>query len=358
MRIDIDVISNLAVKYTTVPLITLVYLALTITLSAVTSYIRTQSYQTLLSDNPSLAFDDIIIPSLQLVPSHIVFHPWTLWTSTYVETSPLQFIFGIIIIYFGITFLESQWNPQSLTDDNEDVTSLLNAQKPVSETFKFNTFVVIVSNFICLLITSFIYILKGSYETLNHPLQYGLFILMLPLSVVAKQLTPERNIKVFSLFKFRLKRSPFILLCFALVLSIVKFSLSPILPAIVSFMTAWYYLRYLQLSPAINSQILPAPNNTSAIVRGDPSDTFSLVEFFPDLIKGTLKPVFDGFYQVAVLLGVVRPWNDDDVDIGNLRSNLRVSGASKSKTASGNETDERRKQIALKMLEQTVTQES
>lgn len=348
-----DMVSNLAIKYTTVPLITLVYLALTITFSAITSYIRTQSYQTLSSENPSLLFDDIIIPALQLVPSHIIFHPWTLWTSTYVETSPFQFVFGIIIIYFGITFLESQWNPQSLNNENEDVTSLLNTQTPISETFKFTTFVTIVSNFICLLITSFIYILKGSSDTLNHPLQYGVFILMLPLAIVAKQLTPERNIKVFSLFKFRLKRSPFILLSLSLLLSILKFSLSPFLPAFVSFITAWYYLRYLQVSPSINSQILPAPNSNSVMARGDPSDTFSLVEFFPDMVKPTLKPLFDGFYQVSVLLGIVRPWNDDDVDIGNLRSNLRVSGASKPQATSGD--DERRKQIALKMLEETVT---
>lgn len=356
MKIDVDLVSNLAIKYTTVPLITLVYLALTIILSAITSYVRTQSYHELSSQNPSLVFDDVVIPALQLVPSHIIFYPWTLWTSTYVETSPLQFIFGFLIVYFGVTFLESQWNALSLESENEDVTTLLNTQKPISETFKFSTFVVTLSNLACLLFTSLIYIINGTSQSLNKPLQYGLFILILPLSVVAKQLTPERNIKVFSLFKFRLKRSPFILLSFSVVLSIIRSSLSPFLPAFISFIITWYYLRYIQLSPAINSNLLPIPNSNSAsVIRGDPSDTFSLVEFFPEMMKPTLKPAFDGFYQLAVLVGIVRAWNDDDVDIGNLRSNLRVSNTSKTQNGSAN-ADERRKQIALKVLEQTVAQ--
>lgn len=356
MKIDMDLISNLAIKYTTIPLITLVYLALTITLSTITSYVRTQSYKELVVQNPSLLFDDIVIPALQLVPSHIVFHPWTLFTSTYVETSPFQFIVGVIIIYFGITFLESQWNPQSLDDEPEDVTTLLNSQSPISETLKFTTFVVIVANFICLLLVSLINISKGTSQLLNNPLQYGLYIFLLPVAVVAKQLTPERNIKVFTLLKFRLKRLPFILLSLSLLLSVIKQSLSPLLPAYVTFITSWYYLRYIQISPAINT-VLPTPNNTSAsIIRGDPSDTFSLVEFFPDVVKPTLKPVFDGFYQIAVLLGVVRAWNDDDVDIGNMRSNMRVSGTSKNQGSSSAEDDERRKKIALKMLGDAVSQ--
>ncbi|GAV28999.1 hypothetical protein PMKS-002478 [Pichia membranifaciens] len=95
--------------------------------------------------------------------------------------------------------------------------------------------------------------------------------------------------------------------------------------------------------------------------RGDPSDTFALVEFFPDLVKPYAKPVFDGIYQLSVLLGLVRPWNDEEVDIGNIRSTFRVSGTQGfniSKATSGDpvssDIDERRRQVALKVLEQSV----
>jgi hypothetical protein len=377
MSIDMNSISTFLSTITSLPVITLVYLAITILLSAITSYIRTQSYKKLITSNPELLFDDVIIPSLQLVPSHIVFHPWTLLTSPFVETSPFQFLAGLLIIYFGITFLESQWNPKSSDIDSiDDISNYLNSRQPIPETLKFTLFVTIVSNFINLLIVSFIHIINGTTETLNYPLQYGLFILILPLSVVAKQLAPETNIRVLSFFKFRLKRSPFILLSLSFILSLLRISLSPFLPSFVSFFTAWYYLRYIQISPAINANILPTSTsnsnsnssnaNNSSSTRGDPSDTFALVEFFPEILKPTLKPLFDGFYQLSVLLGVVRPWNDDDVDIGNLRSNLRVSGTSSNfsknsnsgsksnNNASSTEIDERRRQIALKVLEQTI----
>ncbi|ONH72123.1 Rhomboid-like protein 19 [Pichia kudriavzevii] len=126
----------------------------------------------------------------------------------------------------------------------------------------------------------------------------------------------------------------------------------------------------------MNGTILPVSGGSSLnsdTIRGDPSDTFALVEFFPDVLKPTLRPLFEGFYQLSVLLGIVRPWNDDDVDIGNLRSNLRVSGPSLAnkrtnsstfmnttgnsknlKSETDDEIAERRKQIALKVLEETA----
>lgn len=360
-------------QLTTLPPLTLFLLAVTIFLSAITSYIRTQSYRILIENNSNLLFDEVIIPSLQLVPSHFFFHPWTLFTSSFVETSPFQFLIGLVIVYFGITFLESQWNPSSINSDSVDEISTYissPSQYPISETWKFLYFVIIISNFFSLLIVSFIHVFNGTSEALNFPLQYGLFILVMPLSVVAKQLIPERNIRVLSFFKFRLKRLPFILLLLSLLLSVIRIRLSPALPAFVTFLTTWYYLRYIQVSPAMNSSILPTSTSSSNTPnRGDPSDTFSLVEFFPEFLKPALKPFLDGFYQISVLLGIVRPWNDDDIDIGNLRSNLRVSGnpkitSSQSSSTNNNpsinhnlsaaEIDERRKQIALKVLEQST----
>lgn len=377
MSISFNSVNAKLAKYTTIPIVTLLYLTLTVTLSAITSYIRTQSYNSLIVNNPDLVFDDIVIPSLQLVPSHFVFHPWSLTTTAFVETSPFQFLCGLVIIYFGITFLESQWDPRATTEESmDDIEQYLKSQGPIPETIKFTSFIIIISNFICLLLTSLIHIINGNSVQLNSPLQYGLFILILPISIVAKQLLPETNIKVLSLFKFRFKRLPFILLLASMILSMIKLSLSPVLPGVVSFFVAWYYLRYIQISPAMNGTILPVSGGSSLnsdTIRGDPSDTFALVEFFPDVLKPTLRPLFEGFYQLSVLLAIVRPWNDDDVDIGNLRSNLRVSGPSLAnkrtnsstfmnttgnsknlKSETDDEIAERRKQIALKVLEETA----
>ncbi|ODQ44940.1 hypothetical protein PICMEDRAFT_35735 [Pichia membranifaciens NRRL Y-2026] len=346
-------LSNQVSQFTSLPVITLVYLAITVTLSAITSYVRTQSYKHLIAGNPELVFEDIIIPSLQLVPAHFVFHPWTIWTSAFVETSPFQFISGLIIVYVGMTFLESQWNPKS-------------SQQPLSEALKFTSIIIIISNLVCIVLITLSNLLYGSLSNLNLPLHYGLYILVLPFATVAKQLTPETNIRVLSLFKFRLKRLPFILLTLTLVISVIKGNAAPFLPAFVSFFTSWCYLRYFQFSPAINAfEVLPSPVSQAGSVntpsRGDPSDTFALVEFFPDLAKPYVKPLFDGIYQLSVLLGLVRPWNDEEVDIGNIRSTFRVSGTqgiTTSKPTSGDpissDIDERRRQVALKVLEQSV----
>lgn len=356
MPVDMDALSSRVSALTILPVITIVYLGITILLSAITSYVRTQSYKSLIKSNPQLLFDDIIIPSLQLVPSHFIFHPWTLWTSTFVETSPFQFIFGLFIIYFGLTFLESQWNPSSISDDSlNNIGQYWNSQQPISETLKFTTIVVIISNFVCTVLVTMGNMIYGSTENLNLPLQYGLFILILPLSVVAKQLTPETNIKILTLFKFRLKRLPFILITMSIIFSIVKRSASPFLPAFISFITSWCYLRYIQISPVINySEILPSPavQSKNTVSRGDPSDTFAFVEFFPDLVKPYAKPILEGLYQLSVLLGLVRSWNDEEVDMGNLRNKLRASDNNSG--APNTNADERRRQVALKVLEQSV----
>ena len=368
MAFNIDAISNRVTELTSLPVITLSYLAITVALSTITSYVRTQSYKNLIASNPQLVFDDIIIPSLQLVPSHFVFHPWTIWTSAFVETSPFQFISGLIILYVGMTFLESQWNPRSSDDEeaSNNITQYLNSQQPLSETLKFTTIIIVISNLICIILITLFNLLNGSLENLNLPLHYGLYILVLPFATVAKQLTPETNIRVLSLFKFRLKRLPFILLTLTLIMSITRGTGAPFLPAFVSFFTSWCYLRYFQISPAINAfEVLPSPvsqpKTANAISRGDPSDTFALVEFFPDLAKSSVKPIFDGIYQLSVLLGVVRPWNDEEVDMGNMRSTFRVSGTQGIKTSNSNvsnpvssDIDERRRQVALKVLEQSV----
>ncbi|KAG0674229.1 hypothetical protein C6P40_000340 [Pichia californica] len=381
MAIDLESVSRKVSSLTSFPIITFIYLTITILLSAITSYVRTQSYKALIATNPELTFEDIIIPSLQLVPSHFIFHPWTLWTSAFVETSPFQFVSGLIIIYVGLTFLEAQWNPKSVNEDTTNTVNLsqvFNSQQPLSETLKFTTIIIIVSNFVSLILFTLINLIKGTTERLNLPFHYGLYILVIPFATVAKQLTPETNIRVLSLFKFRLKRLPFILLTLTLILSIIKGSSSPFLPSFISFFTAWVYLRYFQYSPAINAfEILPPPvtsstsssstttsatQSSSSVTRGDPSDTFQFVEFFPDLTKPYVKPIFDGFYQLSVLLGLVRAWNDEEVDIGNLRSNLRVTGTSGIKTTNKSTTstavsadiDERRRQIALKVLEESV----
>lgn len=346
MAVDLDfnAISNQIEK---TPPITAVFVTLTIILSTVTSYIRSNSYDSLRVSDPSILWEDIVIPGLQVVPAQVVFHPWTLWTATFVEITPHQFIIGLIIMWFGVTWLEEHWNPKYNDSTNSSNSS---ADKTlVPETFKFLSIVTIFTNLISVLVIIIVNtLITPTPELLSHPLGYGVYNFILPLAVVAKQLQPERNVKLFSKFKFRLKRLPFILLSSSLILSILLMRSWPILPAFVSFLVSWGYLRYFQV--IADSSILP--DSRSGIAIGDASDTFDMVEFFPEVSKAYLKPFFNACYEGVVLLGVVRPWNDDDVESGNLRSRNRVVRTSTvSNSSSGTTGDERRKQMGLKILE-------
>ena len=92
------------------PPITIAFVTLTVLLSTITSYIRSSTYDSLKGSNPSLLWEDIVIPALQVVPSQVLFNPWTLWTATFVEITPHQFMIGLVIVWFGVTWLEQHWN--------------------------------------------------------------------------------------------------------------------------------------------------------------------------------------------------------------------------------------------------------
>lgn len=348
MAVDLHTIASGIEK---TPPITVSYLGLTVFLSTVTSYIRSSTFEALKPTNPTLQWDDIVIPSLQVVPSQVLFHPWTLWTATFVEITPHQFIFGLIIIWFGITWLETHWNPKYNSSQTTDNAS----NELVPETFKFLAFVTISTHLVSLMI---IIVINGlilpTPALLSHPLGYGVYVFIAPFAVVAKQLQPERNVKILSKFKFRLKRLPFIILSASLFLSLVLQTLFPFLPILVSFLVSWVYLRYLQRN--FDGTILPE-SSRSNYITGDASDTMDMVEFFPESFKPVLKPLFNACYDAVILLGIVRPWNDDDIESGNLRSRNRIINTPATTTThlnSSKASDERRKKMGLKVLEDSA----
>lgn len=310
-----------------IPTITYIAVSTSISLSALATYLKIQSFNLLVVTNPKITLNDIVLPHLQLIPSKVIFNPWTLLISNFIQTTPFNFLSCIIILFLSINFLYHQWYSDFL-------------DQTTSEILKFLSFIIILTNFTCLILSIIInlFILNNS-NYLQLPLNLNLFILILPISIVAKQLKPETNIKILSFFKFRFKKLPFILLSCSLVLSLLKLSYIPFLPILLSFLNSWFYLRYIQKNNF---------NNTS--INGDPSDIFKLVDFFPDSFKIVLNPLFNSIYNLSILLGLINYWNDDDIDNANLNSINRLNNSNSSNT----NIDERRKQIALKILQQNV----
>lgn len=335
--------------------ISLINLALVILFSSLGYYVRYQSYIGLKESNESLKFSDVVVPAIQLVPNHFVFYPWTLIISPYVQTSPLQFLFALPVMFFGTEYLESNWN-------FDDAEGLRAPEKGIfGELIRYLLIVTVTTNLICILFKSFAVVFgMSAADSIASPTNFGIFTILMSFIVVVKQLSPESNVKVFSFFRFRLKRLPFIVLSLALVVSLVIFrSFSPFfMPLFVNFYISWFYLRYYQINHVGN--ILPTTaseshtTSHSSTVRGDASDTFAFIQFFPDNCHDYLKPIARFFYHSSAFLGLFRPFNDDDIESSNLRTIQRLNKSNTIDANGSSGESSRRKRIALKVLEQKV----
>ncbi|ODV84013.1 hypothetical protein CANARDRAFT_182069, partial [[Candida] arabinofermentans NRRL YB-2248] len=285
---------------------------------------------------------DIIIPSIQLVPNQSIFNPWTFLSEPFVETNILKYFISIIILYFGITYLERHWN-------------LNNENKIFSETVYFITIISIITNFITVLIKFIIALSTSSSSTtdLSLPVEHGIFSISMSFIVVLKQLSPEHNIKLLKTISIRIRQLPFLILSLTFLLSLIRLSITPIVPIFTNFYITWVYLRYYQLNNI--ADLLPSTtttnstSNSNSLVRGDASDTFAFIQFFPSQLQSYLKPLCRLTYHSSVFLGLFKPFNDDDIESGNLRTIKRLNTINSGGSMTG-EIADRRRQVALKVL--------
>ncbi|KAH3665768.1 hypothetical protein OGAPHI_003956 [Ogataea philodendri] len=317
------------------PIATTFFLSLTTILSLLKFITSLQTYNGIKAEHPEVSFSEIIVPILQLVPSQSIFYPWTFVTESFVEWSILTYALSVVVLYFGINFLEKHWNVN-------------NESRVFSETVYFIIIVATVTNITTVLIEITVHMLSLSSSELTVPLKNGIFSLIMSFVVVLKQLTPEHNVKVFKTFSIRLRQLPFIVLSATLFVSIVTRSLKPVVPMFNNFYVSWFYLRYYQIN-TIND-LLPS-NSSRSTVRGDASDTFAFIQFFPVAAHRVLKPISRTTYHTAALIGLIRPFNDDDIESGNLRTIKRLNTASTTVTS---EIADRRRQVALQVLGERV----
>ncbi|QPG72760.1 hypothetical protein FOA43_000061 [Brettanomyces nanus] len=334
--------------------LTIIYIWLIILFSSLTAYVRFQSYNELKSQSNSVDSNSVVVvPSLQLVPSKFFLYPWTLLTATLVQTSIFRLIVSLVITFFGIEYLQSNWTAANIGYSSN--------KRIFDETVHYLFVVPLVTNILFVLLKSSLAVLGlTSSVSLFHPINYGIYSVVMSFVVVIKQLSPEYNVKLFKVIKFRLKRLPFIILSVALFVSIfITSSLDPFFtPLFINFYVSWCYLRYYQISYV--GDILPTTagsttaTTSSSTVRGDASDTFAFIQFFPDNWQRYLKPMSRFFYHSSVFLGLFRPFNDDDIESSNLRTIQRLNKSNAVDGANSNDDSDRRKRVALKVLEQRV----
>lgn len=280
------------------------------------------------------------VPYIQLLPRYAVFYPWVFVTAVFAEVSILGFLVSLALLVVATKYVEKFWG--------------------YKEVLKFICLVGSLTNLITVIVVIIINVLRNNVHGMNQPLGGGV-LYYIGFLVVLKQVIPEQNVLLFQgLVTFRLKHLPFILLVLGFAWSIFFKSFYPVLPAFIAFIVSYNYLRFFQsfyaesLLPT-NSSATAATRN-SGIIRGDASDAFLLMEFFPSAFAPALCPIINGIYDVSVLLSIVTPYDDDAIELSNLRvRNMSQQAANMAKR--GNSEADRRRQVALQVIEERENQQ-
>lgn len=323
-----------------IPLSTEILLGLLTSISAFLFVIKYRIFKdSQTSGSEELNFHDILVLFIQLVPSTTLFNPWVILLAIFAEISIVSFIFSFLVLFVGSRFVERFWGRM--------------------EVIKFVLIVGSVTNLITVLIAIISNLIREDAKNMNTPLGGGISYYF-GFLVVFKQLIPEHNIVLFQgLVNFRVKHVPFaLLIILGLWSAIISQSLYPAVPSTVSFFASFIYLRFFQ---ALRTEpILPVVSNDSSsgsVLIGDASDTFQLIEFFPAVTKPYLGPVFNQVYELSVLLGIVTPFNDETVQQSNTRAQKRLEQVNQSNKSIASSVAERRRQIALQVIEDRINKE-
>ena len=244
------------------------------------------------------------------------------------------------------------------------------------EVIKFVIIVGSITNLITVIIAIISNIIRQDGKNMDQPLGGGISYYF-GFLVVCKQLIPEHNIVLFQgLINFRVKHVPFALIIFLSLWSIIiSQSLYPAIPSIGSFFVSYFYLRFFQ---SLNTEpTLPIATTTtsttttnsgnngssidmqnSSIMIGDASDTFQLIDFFPQVTRPILTPIFQHGYDISVFLGIITPFNDEIVEQSNLRAQKRQEQTNQTQKNVAKSVAERRRQVALQVIEDRINKET
>lgn len=319
-----------------------IVLAALTTVSLLIFLIKFLQYRQQLQLNPqsSIAFHDILVPYLQLIPRYAIIYPWVFTTAIFAEISVFSFVISTAVLLGSSKYVEKFWGWK--------------------EVVKFILIIGSLTNFVTVLITIICNVVRGDVAGMDNPLGGGISYYF-GFLVVVKQLIPEHNVVLFQgLINFRVKHLPFILLNIVIVWSvIVSRSLYPAIPSLASFIISYTYLRFYQsfsTDPILPITTATGSSDQSSIIKGDALDTFQLVEFFPTITKPVLTVVFDKVYDLAVLLGIVTPFNDESIEQSNIRAQKRFEQANQVQKSVANSVAERRRQVALQVIEDRINQ--
>lgn len=184
---------------------------------------------------------------------------------------------------------------------------------------------------------------------------HGLEALQTGFLVALAQLIPEHQVQFKGVVKVRVRDLPMAYVTFSNVICLFGYP-SPFILIQFGWLISWAYLRFFKIN--------------EGGVRGDRSETFSLVSWFPPFMHRPVTFISNTLYGVFVKVGVIEPWHYSalgDVELGvgsglpsmnvGIGGNATTPGGSSAGGASAGGTRaeaERRRAMALKALDQRV----
>lgn len=188
----------------------------------------------------------------------------------------------------------------------------------------------------------------------------GLLALSAAFLVSLKQLVPEHTVSLFnSLVRIRIKHFPALFVLANMLSGPLLGTDTATWLSLFGFLTGWLYLRFYRISDIGATE--SATGGEGSIMKGDPSETFAFVSFFPDIFHPILAPICDSVYDALVQLKLCNPFSDSAIEAatesaasrseGGLPSVMRQGGGG----GGGKRAEaERRRALALKALDQRL----
>lgn len=175
-----------------------------------------------------------------------------------------------------------------------------------------------------------------------------------------KQLVPEHTVSIFKgVIRMRIKHFPAVFVLANMLSGPLLGTDTAFWLSLLGFLTSWIYLRFFRISEISST----ATGGEGSVMKGDASDTFAFVAFFPDLVHPVLAPICDGVYNTLVQLRLCTPFSDEAIEAGNKnaasRSEAGLPSIMNNRGGSGGggrrAEAERRRALALRALDQRLS---
>ncbi|WFD33496.1 hypothetical protein MCUN1_000309 [Malassezia cuniculi] len=210
-------------------------------------------------------------PYLVIVPGESYIFPWTLISAALCETTIIEFIISAISVPLASQYLERQWG----------ATELLN----------FSVIVVGVSNAIAWIAAVALYIVTGSSQVLNGTQYHGMQALQTGYLVAFVQLVPQNQVQLLGgRYSVSVKDLPMLYVGLSNVMCIIGRT-SPFILIQFGWLVSWVYLRFYQRNAHGG--------------RGDCSDSFAFIHWFPPFVHPVVSVIARTVYGVCRKLRLV-----------------------------------------------------